>query len=205
MVNYIRTHTPIFWCHPVEKSRLIFQLGSSTPALAVEAALSVQDDVAGIDLNCGCPKPFSTHSGMGAALLSTPDLLCDILRALVDALYVPVSCKIRLMPTQEETLELVEKVCKTGISCLTVHARTRDMRSTEKALMHRLREVVEVATRHGIPVIANGDVGGMWDFEKIKEMTGECGRHPFTGFDSEGAEADQPLLFYPVFQASPLS
>jgi len=110
---------------------------------------------------------------MGAALLSTPELLCDILKALVEALYVPVSCKIRLLKTQEETLELVEKICKTGISCLTVHARTREMRSSEKALMERLREVVEVAERYGIPVVANGDVGGMWDFEKIKEMTGE--------------------------------
>ncbi|KAL7416592.1 hypothetical protein BDY24DRAFT_336828 [Mrakia frigida] len=172
IIDYVRTFTPIFWTHPVEKPHLIFQLGSSTPSLAVEAALLVQDDVAGIDLNCGCPKPFSTHSGMGAALLSTPDLLCDILRALVGALYVPVSCKIRLLKTQEETLELVEKICSTGISCLTVHARTREMRSSEAALMGRLREVVKVADRFGIPVVANGDVGGMWDFEKIKEMTG---------------------------------
>jgi tRNA-dihydrouridine synthase 2 len=120
----------------------------------------------------GCPKPFSTHSGMGAALLSTPDLLCSILRALVAALDVPVSCKIRLLPDQAETLALVEQICQTGIQCLTIHARTRSMRSTERALMERLRDCVDVATKYGIPVVANGDVGGMWDFAKVKAITG---------------------------------
>jgi tRNA-dihydrouridine synthase 2 len=84
-----------------------------------------------------------------------------------------VSCKIRLLEDQEETKKLVERICGTGIKCLTIHARTRDMRSRERAMMERLRDLVEVATRFGVPVVANGDVGGMWDFEKIKEMTGE--------------------------------
>lgn len=68
----------IFECHPLEKSRLIFQLGSADPELAVQAALLVVNDVAGIGLNCGCPKPFSISGGMGAALLQTPDKLCDV-------------------------------------------------------------------------------------------------------------------------------
>lgn len=46
------------------------------------------------------------------------------------------------------------------------------MRSTERALMERLSDIVDVASRYGIPVAANGDVGGMWDFAKIKALTG---------------------------------
>ena len=46
----------IFRKHPVETGRLILQLGSSDPQLAVDAARKVIDDVDGIDLNCGCPK-----------------------------------------------------------------------------------------------------------------------------------------------------
>lgn len=68
----------IFECHPLEKSRLIFQLGSADPELAVQAALLVAHDVAGIGLNCGCPKSFSLSGGMGAALLHVPDKLCDV-------------------------------------------------------------------------------------------------------------------------------
>lgn len=148
------------------------QIGTADPELAVQAALTVERDVAGVDLNCGCPKPFSTHNGAGAGLLTTPDKLIAILTGLVGALSVPVSCKIRLLPDQAETLALVERICQTGIQNLTVHARTKTMRSTERALIERLSDIVEVATRYGIPVAANGDVTGMWDFEKIKKMTG---------------------------------
>ncbi len=68
----------IFECHPLEKSRVIFQLGSADPDLAVQAAKMVQNDVAGIGLNCGCPKPFSISGGMGAALMHVPDKLCAV-------------------------------------------------------------------------------------------------------------------------------
>lgn len=65
-----------------EKGKLVFQIGSANPELAVEAAKLVAGDVAGIDLNSGCPKPFSTSGGMGAALLRTPDKLVSILESL---------------------------------------------------------------------------------------------------------------------------
>lgn len=77
-IKFIKKGRSIFECHPFEKSRLIFQLGSADPALAVEAALLVAGDVAGVGLNCGCPKPFSLSGGMGAALLKVPDKLCAV-------------------------------------------------------------------------------------------------------------------------------
>jgi tRNA-dihydrouridine synthase 2 len=58
-------------------------MGTASPELALEAALKVKNDVAAIDINCGCPKHFSVHAGMGAALLRTPDLLCE-----VDSIYL---------------------------------------------------------------------------------------------------------------------
>ncbi len=74
----------IYRIHPArEGRRLIFQIGTSDPERAVAAARVVAADVAGIDVNAGCPKPFSTSGGMGAALLQTPDKLCSILEALV--------------------------------------------------------------------------------------------------------------------------
>jgi hypothetical protein len=53
--------------------------------------------VAAIDLNMGCPKPFSVHAGMGAALLSNQLKVKEILTAMVDASPVPVSAKIRVL------------------------------------------------------------------------------------------------------------
>ncbi|ORY57095.1 hypothetical protein BCR35DRAFT_355514 [Leucosporidium creatinivorum] len=187
VIRYTKNNRPIFETHPIERSRLIFQLGSADPLLAVQAAKVVEQDVAGVGLNCGCPKSFSIQGGMGAALLSEPDKLCSILTALTTSLSVPIDAKIRLLPEQPPTLELVKRILKTGISALTVHCRTRDMRSSEAALLHRLREVVDlvqaeggVVTREGVdkgrrrdvPVIANGDCFGVQDRRRIEELTG---------------------------------
>lgn len=159
---------------PVLSSRpVIFQVGSSDPELAAQAAKVIAQDVSGIDLNCGCPKPFSTHSGMGAALLSTPDLLLNILRSLLRAVDLPISCKIRLLPGQEDTRHLVSRIIRTGIRNLTVHCRTRDMRPRESAIWDRLGDLVKLGERRGINVICNGDGEGYANWAAIKERTGE--------------------------------
>ncbi|GAA96539.1 uncharacterized protein L969DRAFT_50568 [Mixia osmundae IAM 14324] len=199
LIKFMKNGRSVFETHSIEKSRLIYQIGSSNAQQAVQAALLVQQDVAGIDLNCGCPKDFSTKGGMGAALLSTPDLLCSILEALVEAVDVPVSCKIRLLPTQEDTLALVEKISRTGIACLTVHCRTKDMRDREHALHDRLRDIVELVEARGIPVIANGDCFGAHDVEKIKSITGVS-----SIMIARGAEAN-PSCFRSSGLAEPVS
>lgn len=106
-----------------EKGKVILQLGTADADLALEAALTVKQDVAGIDVNCGCPKKFSVQGGMGAALLTNPDNLKKILTKLVDHSGMPVSCKIRLLDTQEETINLVRMIVSTGVKALTVHCR----------------------------------------------------------------------------------
>ncbi|MBW0491156.1 hypothetical protein O181_030871 [Austropuccinia psidii MF-1] len=171
--------TSIWQTHPIEKSRLIYQIGSADKELALQAAKTVADDVSGIDLNCGCPKDFSLKGGMGAALLKEPAKLCSILSHLVENLPShPISVKIRLLPEQKDTLALIKDICSTGVSCLTVHCRTQPMRSTEPALLHRLKEIVDYVNnlRHPeedpLPVVANGDCFGAQDFEKIKSLTG---------------------------------
>ncbi|KDQ21904.1 hypothetical protein BOTBODRAFT_169084 [Botryobasidium botryosum FD-172 SS1] len=179
VISYTRGGRALFTMHPIERNHLIFQLGSADPELAVKAALTVLPDVAGIDLNCGCPKSFSVHSGMGAALLTNPDLLCGILTALREALPsdVPVTAKIRLLPTQDDTLKLVKRIVETGVSALTVHCRTRNMRPREPALIHRLREVVEFVEGLGVgvTVLENGDCSGRPDAKRVRDTTGAHG------------------------------
>ncbi|CUA76381.1 tRNA-dihydrouridine synthase 2 [Rhizoctonia solani] len=185
VISYMKpnSNNPIFTTHPVERTHLIFQMGSSDPELAAQAAQVVLQDVAGIDLNCGCPKPFSVHAGMGAALLSTPDLLCGILSKLRATLpsNVPVSAKIRLLADAEATRALVSRIWREGgISALTVHCRTREMRPTTPAVTPRMREVVdqiaeleaEDKTGRRIAVIYNGDCSGASAAQEIRDTTG---------------------------------
>lgn len=153
----------IYRIHPsLESSQLIYQLGTASPDLAVQAALMVAPYVAGIDVNAGCPKPFSTSGGMGAALLSEPELLCSILKRLVKDVgekhEIGISVKIRLLKTEEETKMLVQQLCATGITGLTIHCRTRSMRKTEKAIRDQLRMVGDVCREAGVACLMNGDV-----------------------------------------------
>lgn len=145
-----------------EKGKLIFQLGTASPDLAVEAAKVVAGDVDGIDVNSGCPKHFSIHAGMGAALLKAPDKLIAILTALVNEIgipySVPISVKIRLLEPHSETVELVRRLCLTGISRLTVHCRTIPMRPREPAIRDVLASIASVCRASGVKVFANGDV-----------------------------------------------
>ena len=181
LISYEKNGRQIWSTHPIVKPYLVYQIGSANPQLAVEAALTVINDVSAIDLNCGCPKPFSTHAGMGANLLYTPDLLCEILTSLRGAVpsHIPVTAKIRLLPDVSDTLKLVERIINTGISALTVHCRTKDMRKTEEAHVHRLSAIVGFVNHlgTGIPVIENGDCINREDGLKIRERTGEIMLH----------------------------
>lgn len=109
---------------------------------------------------------------MGAALLSTPDLLLDILRKLVANIPLPISCKIRLLPDQPPTLHLVARILRTGIRNLTVHCRTRDMRPREPALWDRLSEIVALGKARKVSIICNGDGKGWANWDSIRELTG---------------------------------
>ena len=144
----------IYRLHPErEGKKLIYQIGTADSATAVEAAKLVAGDVVGIDVNAGCPKPFSTLGGMGAALLKTPEKLCAILRALVkevgEVWEIGISVKIRILDTAEETEALVSQLCDTGITGLTVHCRTTPMRPRERAIRDQLRMVARVCREKG--------------------------------------------------------
>ncbi|GAB7356721.1 hypothetical protein MBLNU459_g7425t1 [Dothideomycetes sp. NU459] len=179
-LNPSQRESVIYRLHPSRESKqLIYQIGTSNPDTAVQAAKLIAGDVAGIDVNAGCPKPFSTSGGMGAALLKTPDLLCSILEALVKEVGNPfeigISVKIRLLETPEQTAELVRKLCATGITGLTLHCRTTPMRPRERAIREQLRMVAEICHEAGIACLMNGDVTSRDEAFKLAEEYGVDG------------------------------
>ncbi|TYH28855.1 hypothetical protein ES288_A02G176700v1 [Gossypium darwinii] len=128
-----------------EKGRVVFQMGTSDAVRALKAAQLVCKDVAAVDINMGCPKSFSVSGGMGAALLTKPDLIHD------------------------DTVELARRIEKTGVSALAVHGRQVADRPRDPAKWNEIADVVSALT---IPVIANGDVFEYDDIQRIKVATG---------------------------------
>lgn len=84
-------------------------------------------------------------------------------------LDTPVTCKIRLLSSSRDTVELAQKIERTGVSALAVHGRRVKDRPRDPA---QWSEIADVVASLSIPVIANGDVFEYEDFERIKAVTG---------------------------------
>ncbi|KAJ3680346.1 hypothetical protein LUZ60_016624 [Juncus effusus] len=163
------TDSVVFRTCPLERERVVFQMGTSDPIRALKAAELVCKDVSAIDINMGCPKQFSLSGGMGAALLSKPELIHDILTTLKRNLDTTITCKIRLLNSPKDTVELARKIEKTGVNALAVHGRKVKDRPRDPAKWEEIKDVVSALS---IPVIANGDIFEYDDFNRIQNFTG---------------------------------
>ena len=147
----------------IEKGKLICQLGTGEPKLALAAAKRVVGDVDGIDVNMGCPKKFSVSGGMGSALLKDPDRAAQILltlkKELLGPLGKPLSCKIRLLETTQATVEFVERMIRAGADAVAIHARRVGHEPTVAADWKALEDVLRVLRRRhqNFNFLVNGD------------------------------------------------
>ncbi|KAL1458055.1 hypothetical protein WDU94_008230 [Cyamophila willieti] len=154
----------VFRTCPREKNKIILQIGTASAERALEAAKKVEKDVAAIDINMGCPKQFSLAGGMGAALLSTPDIACNILTTLVNNLSIPVTCKVRVFSNETDTIVLCKKLEACGIAAIGVHGRTK----AERPRHANRVDMIRTLTQHlKIPVIANGGSKDIMDYPSI--------------------------------------
>lgn len=162
----------VFRTCQLERDRVVLQLGTANAERALKIAQMMENDVAAIDINMGCPKEFSIKGGMGAALLSDPERAKGILKTLVDNVSVPVTCKIRLLNDLDETIALVKEFEATGIAAIAVHGRKKNERPQHAVNTEAIRQI---AASLKIPVIANGgsrDIERFTDIAKFKEMCG---------------------------------
>lgn len=155
-----------------EESPHIVQIFGSEPAVMAQAAcLAVEHDADIIDINMGCPAPKIVKNGEGSALLLNLDLAQQIAEAVVKAVSVPVTVKMRLGWNKEECVapELAARLESVGVQMVTVHGRTRDQFYAGHADPMGIRKVKEAVQ---IPVIANGDIFTPQDAENLLEKTG---------------------------------
>lgn len=143
----------------------------------VKAAKLVEDkmhpDI--IDINMGCPVPkVAIKSQAGSALLKNPDKIKEIVSAVVKAVSVPVTVKIRSGwdANSVNAVEVAKVIEEAGASAITVHGRTKAQGYSGNADWNIIKQVKEMVS---IPVIGNGDITSA---EKAKEML------DFTGCDA---------------------
>ncbi len=156
-----------------EGKKLVCQLGSGEPELALEAAQHVYRDVAAIDINMGCPKKFSVSGGMGSALLSDPDRACKIVETLRKSIPRPISCKIRLLETVEKTVDFVDRMIQAGAHAVAIHARRVGHDATVAADWTTLEKVLGILRQKhpNFPLLVNGDFYSRQERKELLERT----------------------------------
>lgn len=147
------------------------QIFGSDPQIMAQSAkecLAFSPDV--IDINMGCPAPKIAGNGGGSALLKNPALAEKIIRAVVDAVDIPVTVKIRTGWDFESinAVEMAQRAENAGAKAITVHGRTRMQMYAPPV---DIKTIAEVKKSVSIPVIANGDVTDGLSAAKMLEET----------------------------------
>ncbi len=161
--------------HNDEIAPCAVQIAGSDPAkMAIAARHNVEAGAHIIDINMGCPAKKVCGVMAGSALLRDEALVKKILEAVVAAVDVPVTLKIRTGWDRKNRngLEIARIAEGSGISMLSVHGRTRACGYTGEA---EYETVTEVKSRLSIPVVANGDIRSAQDAVKVLEVTGVDG------------------------------
>lgn len=152
------------------------QIFGNDPEFMAKAAQRVLEisPVDFIDINMGCPMPKISGAGDGAGLMKTPELAADIVRAVKEAVDVPVTVKMRKGwdKSHVNCVELSQLVEQAGASAVAIHGRTRVQLYTGKADWDCIREVKQAVS---IPVYANGDVDSPEAALHILKYTGADG------------------------------
>jgi tRNA-dihydrouridine synthase B len=158
-----------------EATPISVQIAGSEPEWLAEAArYNVGLGAQIIDINMGCPVKKVCKKLAGSALLSNITLVGQILDAVVAAVDVPVTLKIRTGPHMENRngVEIAMLAEECGISALAVHGRTRAQRFRGEAEYETIRAICDSIS---IPVFANGDVTSAKQAQEVLAFTGAQG------------------------------
>ena len=138
-------------------------------AKAVKIAERYAPDI--IDINAGCPMPKIVCGGAGSALMKTPQLFGEVVRAAAEATEIPVTVKIRAGwdAASINAVEVAGIAEDNGAAAVAVHGRTKEQLYSGKADWDVIKAVKKAVK---IPVIGNGDVASVEDCVRMYEYTG---------------------------------
>lgn len=188
---------------------LIAQFAATNATDFVRASTLISPWVNGVDLNCGCPQSWAIKEGIGCALLAprNRELVASIVRAARLALGggKSVSVKIRVSKDLRETVQLLRAVEQAGADYVTVHARTREQRSSTPPIYAALPTVMAATS---LPVVFNGDVDSVATAAEVHAKYGVQGvmsarplqENPalFAGFESTPRECVERFVRFAV-------
>ena len=158
------------------------QIFGSEPYFMAEAAKMIAENSyrgttslftpTAIDINMGCPVPKVVSNGEGSALLKNPDLASEIVEAVVKAVDIPVTVKIRIGWDKNSinAVEMAKRLEAAGAALICVHGRTREQQYAPYADWTQIAAVKKAVN---IPVIGNGDIFTPDDALKMINET-EC-------------------------------
>lgn len=180
-VSEMMSSNPEVWASDKSRLRMVHvdepgirtvQIAGSVPEEMAEAArINVDNGAQIIDINMGCPAKKVNRKLAGSALLQYPDLVKSILTAVVNAVDVPVTLKIRTGwdPAHRNCVEIAQLAEECGIQALTIHGRTRACLFQGNAEYDSIRTVKQKVS---IPVIANGDITSPHKARAVLDYTG---------------------------------
>lgn len=156
---------------------IVAQLFGHNPETIKSAAqLCKKLGFSGIDLNMGCPEKNICHSGHGAAMMKTPQLAREVIRAAIEgAGGLPVSVKTRLGYYKKEEIEtFLPEILKENVAAVVIHARTKKEMSKVPADWSYIKRAVEIRNEQGSQtlIIGNGDV---MNLDEAKTRVAETG------------------------------
>ena len=148
------------------------QIFGSDPKIMAESAVSClayKPDV--IDINMGCPAPKIAGNGGGSALMKNPQLAEEIMRAVKEAVDIPVTVKFRLGWDADSIncIDFAQRAERAGMAAVTLHGRTRQQMYAPPV---DRRMIAEVKRNIDIPLIANGDIVDGISAAQMIEETG---------------------------------
>ena len=156
-----------------EERPIVQQIFGSDKESFVAAAKYIYENMKPdiIDINMGCPVPkVAVRAQAGSALLKNPEKIYDIVKAVVEAVPIPVTVKIRSGwdSNSINAVEVAKTIEKAGASAICVHPRTRSQGYSGKADWSVIKAVKEAVN---IPVIGNGDVKTPEDVVRMLDET----------------------------------
>jgi tRNA-dihydrouridine synthase B len=157
--------------HEGEPEPRVVQLAGNDPAqLAVAARANVDLGAQIIDINMGCPAKKVYGKACGSALLGDPPLVGRILEAVVGAVNVPVTVKIRLgLDRQHVNAVAISRIAtEAGVRAIAVHGRTREDFYNGEAEYETIRQIAAEAR---VPIIANGDIDSAEKAGRVLDFT----------------------------------